>query len=106
MAMENSITNSNLLVIQLLSLIDSGHIVDIDEMTAQIAKYGLDKYLIETCNTRLTVGDKGYFELISTNLIKFWNAHDNEEFGIKRNGLIYLIFSLMELNRVGYGNDL
>lgn len=104
--MKNVITNSNLLVIQLLSLIDNDHIVDIDEMPRQVNELGLEKYLRETCNTKLTVNDQEYFDFVTKNLINFWNVYDNEKVGIKKNGLIYLIFSLIELNRMGYRNDL
>ena len=93
--MENLITNSNLLVIQLLSL-----------MTEQVNKLGLDKYLIEACNTKLTVDDREYFDLVSKNLINFWNVTDNEKYGIINNGLVYLVFSLLELNRSDYRSDL
>ena len=91
--MENLITNSNLLVIQLLSLIDNGHKVDIEQMTTQVNKLGLDKYLIEACNTKLTVDDREYFDLVSKNLINFWNVTDNETFGIRNNGLVYIVLA-------------
>ncbi len=91
--MENLITNSNLLVIQLLSLIDNGHKVDIEQMTTQVNKLGLDKYLIEACNTKLTVDDREYFDLVSKNLINFWNVTDNETFGIRNNGLVYFVLA-------------
>ena len=104
--MENVITNSNLLVLQLLSLIDKGYILDIDEMTMQVNKIGLDKYLTTACNTELTVDDKVYFDLASKNLINFWNVNDNDDFEIKKNGLLYLVLSLIELNRMGYRYDL
>ena len=104
--MENLITNTNLLVIQLLALIDKGNIVNIDEMSIQVNEIGLDKYLIKTCNIKLTVDDREYFNLVSKNLINFWNVTDNEKYGIINNGLVYLVFSLLELNRSDYRNDL
>ena len=104
--MENLITNSNLLVIQLLSLVDNGCILNIDEMPGQVNELGLEKYLTETCNTELTVNNKEYFDVVTKDLMNFWNCYDSEKFGIKNNGLIYLIFSLIELNRVPYRHDL
>lgn len=104
--MENLVSNSNLLVLQLLSLVDNGCIVNINEMLEQVNEQGLEKYLIETCNTELTVNNKDYFDVVSKNLINFWNCYDSEKFGIKNNGLIYLIISLIELSRSGYRNDL
>ena len=104
--MENLITNSNLLVIQLLSLVDNGCIVNIDEMPGQVNDQGLEKYLMETCSTKLTVNNKEYFDIVSKDLINFWNVNDNEDFGINNNGLIYLIFSLIELNRTEYLKNL
>ena len=104
--MENLITNSNLLVIQLLSLVDNGCILNIDEMPGQVNELGLEKYLTETCNTELTVNNKEYFDIVSKDLINFWNVNDNEDFGINNNGLIYLIFSLIELNRTEYLKNL
>lgn len=88
--MENLITNSNLLVIQLLSLIDNGNKVDIEQMTTQVNNLGLYKYLIESCNTKLTVDNVEYFDLVTRTLINFWNVNDNEDLGIKNNGLVYL----------------
>jgi len=104
--MESIITNSNLLVIQLLSLIDTGYKVEVEQMAAQVNKLGLDKYLIEACNTKLTVDNIEYFDIVTKNLINFWNVNDNEDVGIKNNGLVYLVFSLLELNRMGYRDDL
>lgn len=106
MEKQSLITKSNLLVIQLLAWIDNGCTGGIGVMTAEVSSSGLAQYLKNTYDADLTVDNDEYFEIVTKNLINFWNVTDNEEYEIKNNGLVYLVFSLLELNRSDYREDL